>query len=201
MFMIPLELLAFFGIIAILSAIFAYAIRADFRSGSGAFDWMAASEGFLAQFFIIVMLGAAALQVLVRHVVTHEVDLHWTEELGRLSLVWAAFLGAAAVQRHDAHIRMTLLYDYVPTSVQKAMRIVADVITLAVLLPIVWLGWQSARSLDVMSTISLGMPLSIFAYPVPIAGLLMIGHTLMLLLSRVTGRESENQAHNQTGVG
>ena len=201
MFKIPIELVAFFSVAAILSAFCAYAIRADFRTSSGAFDWTAASEGVLSQFFMIVMLGAAALQVLVRYVVTHDIDLHWTEELGRLSLVWAAFLGAAAMQRQDDHIRMTLLYDYVPTSVQKAMRIVADVITLAVMLPIVWLGWQTARNLDIMSTISLGMPLSMFAYPVPIGGLLMIGHTLMLLLSRITGRESENQAHNQTGVG
>ena len=58
-------------------------------------------------------------------------------------------------------------------------------------LPIVWLGWETARNLDIMSSISLGLPLSIFAYPVPIGGALMMVHTMALLIGRLMGREPE----------
>jgi TRAP-type C4-dicarboxylate transport system permease small subunit len=66
-----------------------------------------------------------------------------------------------------------------------------DLLVLAVLAPIVWLGWQSARNLDIMNSISLGLPLSIFAYPVPVGGALMMIHTVALLIGRLVGREPE----------
>ena len=135
------------------------------------------------------MLLSAALQVFVRYLFSDDIDLPWTEEFGRLALVWAAFWGAASLQRIDDHIRMTVLYDVSPPGAQWLMRIMGDVIILAVLLPLTWLGWQTARGLDIMHTISLGLPLSIFVYPVPIAGALMSLHTLILLIRRFTGRE------------
>jgi TRAP-type C4-dicarboxylate transport system permease small subunit len=42
-----------------------------------------------------------------------------------------------------------------------------------------------------MSSISLGLPLSMFAYPVPIGGALMMIHTAALLVGRLMGREPE----------
>ena len=60
-----------------------------------------------------------------------------------------------------------------------------------VLVPIVWLGWETARNLDIMNSISLGVPLSIFAYPVPIGGALMMAHTAALFVGRLMGREPE----------
>jgi TRAP-type C4-dicarboxylate transport system permease small subunit len=107
---------------------------------------------------------------------SRDVDGPWTEEFGRLAMIWAAFWGAAALQRVDDHIRMSAVYDLLPAPLQKAVRVFGDVLVLLVLAPIVWLGWETARNLDIMSSISLGLPLSIFAYPVPIGGALMMVH-------------------------
>ncbi len=60
-----------------------------------------------------------------------------------------------------------------------------DVVTILVLIPVVWYGWKTAVSLNVMYTIALGVPLSAFAYPVPIAGALMIVHSVMLIYRRL----------------
>lgn len=61
-------------------------------------------------------------------------------------------------------------FDLLPDAAKQGVRILGDLVTLAVLAPVVWLGWESARSLDIMHAISLGAPLSAFAYPVPVAG-------------------------------
>ena len=45
------------------------------------------------------------------------------------------------------------------------------------------------RAID--RSISLGVPLSIFAYPVPIGGALMMAHTAALFVGRLMGREPE----------
>jgi TRAP-type C4-dicarboxylate transport system permease small subunit len=49
-----------------------------------------------------------------------------------------------------------------------------------------------------MNSISLGLPLSVFAYPVPIGGALMMVHTLALLIGRLSGRVPETPS---TGFG
>ena len=113
----------------------------------------------------------------MRYLFSDDVDIPWTEEFGRLAMIWAAFWGAAALQRVDDHIRMSAVYDLLPAPLQKAVRVFGDVLVLLVLAPIVWLGWETARNLDIMNSISLGLPLSVFAYPVPIGGALMMVHT------------------------
>ncbi len=186
---VPIELVAVVGAIALLSIVLALTIQADFRTSTGAFDPWGMIEGVVGIFLVLVMVVAATLQIVVRYFDFATLDLHWTEELGRLALVWVAFWGAACVQRIDDHIRMTVLYDYVPDKAQFAFRIIGDVVTLAMLALVVWYGWQTARNLDIMLTIALGVPLSAFAYPVPVAGALMAIYTAATLFRRLSGRE------------
>lgn len=186
---VPMELLVLIGALALLSLFLTILIWSDFRTPAGAFEPWAMIEGLVGIFLVLVMVSAATLQIAVRYFDIVAFDLHWTEELGRLALVWAAFWGAACLQRVDDHIRMTVLYDYIPDKGKAVFRIVGDITTLAVLVLIVWFGWQTARDLDIMMTIALGVPLSVFAYPVPIAGALMTIYTAITLARRLTGRE------------
>ena len=186
---VPLELLVLLGILAVLSIVLTIVIRNDFRTSTGTFDPWAVIESLVSLFLVLVMVAAATLQIFVRYFDVVAFDLHWTEELGRLALVWAAFWGAAHLQRVDDHIRMTVLYDYVSDKGKVVFRIIGDITTLAVLGLIVWYGWQTALDLDIMMTIALGVPLSIFAYPVPIAGALMLVYTGITLVRRLSGRE------------
>jgi TRAP-type C4-dicarboxylate transport system permease small subunit len=191
MMRVPIELVAMIAVLVVLAAVCTWAIRADWRKPDGRIEWWELSEAFVGLFLMLCMVVSSALQVLVRYLFSDDVDIPWTEEFGRLAMIWAAFWGAAALQRVDDHIRMSAVYDLMPTAVQRALRMLGDVLVLVVLAPIVWLGWQAARNLDIMNSISLGLPLSTFAYPVPIGGGLMMVHTLALLVGRFMGREPE----------
>jgi len=96
--------------------------------------------------------------------------------------------GAVAVQRLDDHITMSLVYDLLPRSAQLLVRIVGDLVVIAVLVPVAWLGWRNARSVGIMSTIALGLPLSVFAWSIPVTGALMIAESVWLLVLRLMGR-------------
>lgn len=50
----------------------------------------------------------------------------WAEELSRLAMIWAVFLGSAAMLARGEHIRVTLLIDSAPP----ALRRVADAFSL-----------------------------------------------------------------------
>jgi TRAP-type C4-dicarboxylate transport system permease small subunit len=198
MMRVPTELIAMVGAIVLLTLGCTWAIRSDWRRPDGRIAWWGLSEAFVGLFLMLCMLVSSALQVLVRYLFSDDVDIPWTEEFGRLAMIWAAFWGAAALQRVDDHIRMSAVYDLLPAPLQKVVRVLGDVLVLLVLAPIVWLGWETARNLDIMNSISLGLPLSVFAYPVPIGGALMMVHTLALLIGRLSGREPETPS---TGFG
>ena len=184
----PEELVGLLLVCALGGVWLAWLIRADWRTAGGRIDPWRAVEDAVGLFLMLAMLAASAVQVVARYALADSVTLPWTEEFSRLALVWAAMWGAATVQRGDDHIAMTVLHDWLPEGARRAVRLFGDLVVLAVLVPITWLGWETARALDIMSSISLGMPLSIFAYPVPIAGALMMVHTALLILRRLAGR-------------
>jgi len=112
------------------------------------------------------------------------VTLPWTEEAGRLFMVWATLWAAATVQRTDEHITMTAVFDLLPTGAQRWLLVFCDLLTISLLTPVTWWGWNNARTLDIMQSISLGLPLSIFAYAIPVTAGLMIIFSLGLLARR-----------------
>jgi C4-dicarboxylate transporter, DctQ subunit len=137
---VPSELIAIVGVLVALAFGCTWAIRSDWRRADGSIAWWELSEAFVGLFLMLCMLVTSALQVLVRYLFSDEIDIPWTEEFGRLAMIWAAFWGAAMLQRADDHIRMSAVYDLLPTALQKAVRMFGDILVLLVLAPIVWLG-------------------------------------------------------------
>ena len=179
--------LAFILVIAALAA--SWSLRSEWlgRRGEGGLDLRKAVEDTVSHFLLLAMLASAALQVIVRYLLSDTLTMPWTEEFGRLVMVWGALWGAAALQRSDDHISMSVVFDQLPPRAQLAVRLFGDLVTLGVLVPVVWYGWKSAVALDVMYTIALGLPLSVFAYPIPVAGALIVLHTVSLMVRRMRG--------------
>ena len=184
---IPIGLTIIFWMSLALAAWLVFVIRDDYSNEKGATKlWLFLEDG-ISQALILMMLLTATLQVLARHILPSEISMPWTEEGGRLMMVWLALWGAAALQRADDHICMTVVYDALGNVGKRLMLIFSDIVTLALLLPLVYWGWQNARVLDIMTSISLGLPLSIFAYSVPVTGTVMIVYTVKLLTDRLRG--------------
>ena len=186
MMTMPEELMALLVICALGAAWLVWTVRMDWIEGGRPSLWRA-FESAVGLFFMLAMVVTAAVQVVARYALSDTVTLPWTEEFARLAIIWAAFWGAAMVHRFDDHIGMTVVHDLLPAGGRKALRLFGDLVTLAVMVPIVWLGWQSARALDIMFTISLGMPLSAFTYPVAIGGALMMIYTVAVAVRRLRG--------------
>ncbi len=64
----------------------------------------------------------------------------WAEELSRLVFVWATFIAAASLLRHDKHIRVTVVTDRLGEGGRRAARVVALLFVLALSAAIVWYG-------------------------------------------------------------
>jgi TRAP-type C4-dicarboxylate transport system permease small subunit len=142
-------------------------------------------------FLTVGMLFAAALQIIVRYAPAGAFALPWTEEFSRLFLVWAAFWGAAIVQRSDGHLSMAIVFDLLPLNAQTALRLFGDVVVLAFLGVVVWEGWWTAQSFLDVPTVTLGLPLAVFPFSVPVGGGLMVVHTLRVMIRRIRGQPIE----------
>lgn len=184
---IPLGLTIIFWLSIVLSIWLMFVIRQDYSEIRGLTKFWRILEDGIGQALILMMLATATLQILARYVLPPEMSVPWTEEGGRLMMIWAALWGAAALQRADDHISMTAVYGALGDGGKRVVLIFSDLVTLAVLTPTIYWGWLNARSLDIMTSISLGLPLSIFAYSVPVTGFLMLIYTLKLLVDRFRG--------------
>lgn len=185
---IPLELKWLAGVTLALAAWLTYLIRSDHAQYSGAPKLWRLTEDFISQFLMLMMLITATIQILGRYVLPSDMSLPWTEEGGRLFMVWGTLWGAAALQRTDEHICMTAVFANLPKAGQRALLMFSDLAIIALLVPITLWGWQNARALDIMTSISLGLPLSVFAYSIPVTSALMIAYSIALFIHRVTGR-------------
>ena len=150
-------------------------------------------EDYVAYVLMLTTLAAAVLQVVVRFLLAGEVIVSWTEELALLAMVWLAFWAGAAVSRQQDHICLDIVYDLLPASIQRWVRVFGDVLTIVVLVPIAWYGFIDARSQDVISTVSLGIPISVFAYVIPAIMSLIAVHSAVRLAENIRS-SSSNQA-------
>lgn len=181
---IPTEIVWLVLLLAVGTGFLAWCAREGRWMCDGRFKTWILIEDVILLFLFLGMFVASSLQVLVRYGLADVITLPWTEEFARLLMVWGALWGAAAIHRSDDHISMTVLFDALSAPKQRWLRLFGDLVTVAALVPLVWVGWESARGLDIMYTISLGLPLSVFAYPIPVVGALMIIHTLRMMVLR-----------------
>ena len=184
MFPTPFELKVLFWVCAGVALWLAWVVRSDHAELALVPRMWRNFENSITVFLMLLMLGASTVQVLARYVLPDDITLPWTEEAGRLFMVWATLWAAAIVQRTDDHITMTAIFDLLPAGAQRALLAICDLLTIALLAPVTWWGWNNARTLDIMQSISLGLPLSIFAYSIPVTAGLMIVFSLGLLARR-----------------
>lgn len=95
----------------------------------------AVSVALLAGYFVLVLL-----QVFFRYVLNE--SLFWAEELVRAAMLWGIMLSSALVAASRGHIRVDLLESSLPPGGRRVVVWVANVLTLAFSLMLLWAGIQ-----------------------------------------------------------
>lgn len=101
-------------------------------------DALAAVAGW-TYFAIGLMLG---YEVAARYFFT--APTIWAEELSRLAFIWATFLAAAALLRHDQHVRVTALTALMGARGRRAARLASLAFIVAFCALVVWYGKDAA---------------------------------------------------------
>ncbi|MGI6559038.1 MAG: TRAP transporter small permease [Limnochordia bacterium] len=82
----------------------------------------------IGSFLLAVLVTIVLAQVLFRYVL--RIPVPWTEELARFLLVWVTFIGAAAVQADDRHLRIDWVMSKIGPRGNRVLALVRSILGL-----------------------------------------------------------------------
>ena len=138
----------------------------------------------------VIGLGMALLtgtQVFSRYLLNH--SLFWSEEVGRMCLVWISFLGASAVYKRGGHIGIYFLVQRLPHRVRRILAILLLLLSFFFFAIMIIFGFSFVAFTAGQKTAALGIPKSIPYLAIPLSGLLFFLHGFNHLLELLTDRE------------
>lgn len=133
----------------------------------------------------VTMVGVIGAQVFFRYVLND--SLFWSEELGRLCLVWLTFFGASVAYRRGQHIGVDVVTSRLPAPARKVAALVAICVCLAFFAVIAVFGWKFMAFIKFQTTAALGLPKHYTFVVVPIAGAVMFLHGVAAFARELVG--------------
>jgi C4-dicarboxylate transporter, DctQ subunit len=148
-----------------------------------------AAESVVLIGIMVALFGLVILQVAAR-LTDHPPS--WTEEVSRYLMVWLTFLGAAVCVRHNEHVGFSLLADMLGGAVGRALRRIAQLATLALMLVLLVQGafWVRSVMESGQTTITFSLPIFVVGLAVPIAGAIGTIYAIQRLFAPVDEKPS-----------
>ncbi len=137
-------------------------------------------EGWCTSFAMLiacVMLAIASslglFQIITRFILERPAE--WTEVLIRFSLIWMVFMGIPMAFRQGAMVSVDVMYRWSPPKLKRVLDWVVFFAALALVLVIVWWGWDYAVRGKVQTVIGLEDVSMFWAYlALPVGGLFCV---------------------------
>ena len=129
---------------------------------------------------LVAFVVLASLQVTTRYVFGN--PFVWTEELSGNLLIWLTFLGAAAIERKDGHVRLHALEEILPPWIYRRIYALYDMIILIWLGCLVYGGWVLVGQLNFEMTPALKIPYRYVLAIVPVTAFLMSFYVFLRML-------------------
>jgi len=105
-------------------------------------SWTTRIAMMLACLMLAVAAALGVFQIFTRFVL--EQPAEWSEVLIRFSLIWMVFLGIPMAFRQGAMVSVDALYRAVPTGAKRVLDLVVALAALALMLIVLWWGWDYA---------------------------------------------------------
>lgn len=144
-------------------------------------------EGIMASALFVVLICVILLQVVGRIGVLR--GPVWTEELARWVWVWMAIIGLGAVERNNAHLRMSFIVDALPRMIRNSVYSLIDLAWLGITLHLTWLGYRSVLRSWNNTAVTLPLTDAVLYASYPIAAVFIIWRIVQRLARRSAGHE------------
>lgn len=146
----------------------------------------------------LIMLLAAMSVIIFANVALRYLfgaSIEWAEEVARHMMIWLTFVGAGPVLRYGGHIAVENLQDALPTRVAQLLRALVALALLAFFGFMVWYGWLYMERTQFQMTAATQIPFSYIYAAMPVGGVLLIVHWLLVVRGYVRERAFASDAH------
>ena len=135
--------------------------------------------------FLTVMTLTILLQVSFRYVLSNPLD--WTEEIGRLMLVWMTFSGATLIFIKLEHPSIDLFVKIFPASIRHYLKVI-NFLLIGIFLAYVLVGGIKVLKVSkIVSSVALGFPMTIVYLSFFFNGILMFIYNTLFLWKTLKG--------------
>ena len=146
---------------------------------------------------LIVLLAAMAIiiftNVTLRYLTNQSIE--WAEEVSRHMMIWLTFLGAGPVLRYGGHIAVENLQDSMPKNMAIAVRALVALLLFAFFGFMIWYGWLYMGRTMFQLTAATQIPFAYIYAAMPVGGVLLAVHWLLIVRGYVLRREFAADAH------
>lgn len=132
-------------------------------------------EELVAGSFLILMSLATFINVILRYFFNSPIE--WAEEFSRYAFIWLVFMGAALSTKHKKHIAIDTVLLVMPKRVQALMLLLADLVSMALMLVLVYYGWI-LMTFATQPTATMKIPQYWIYLVVPLSAALIVVHSL-----------------------
>jgi TRAP-type C4-dicarboxylate transport system permease small subunit len=135
--------------------------------------WTSRFSLLTACFMLVLAASLGMFQIITRFVL--ETPAEWTEVLIRFSLIWMVFMGIPMAFRQGAMVSVDVLYRWSPPSIRRILDWVVCLAALALVLVIIWWGWDYTLRGRVQSMAGLESLSMFWAYlAMPVGGVFSV---------------------------
>lgn len=134
------------------------------------FIWRFIEEATLVFFSIMLLLAIA--QIVFRYVLN--ISVPWTEEAARWLFVWQIFLGSSLMLKEHGHLKITMVRDMLPKTVQKVVDLIMSVLGLIFIIGIFFGSLQMIGSVQNVTAGSFSLSVKYMYLVMPISMVLMV---------------------------
>lgn len=113
-------------------------------------------EEILSTAALIICVSTIIIQVFYRYFLN--ISLEWPFEVSIYAYIWTLYLGAAWGIREGHHVKFNLLFDVLPTRIQKMINIIFNSITTTVFIIIFKPVWEYLLFNYRIKTVALKIP-------------------------------------------
>ena len=154
--------------------------------------WMDKILSIACAVLLTFMTVLVLIQVFSRYILNSPVA--FTEELGRYSLIWTGFIGAAYAFSTREHMSLTLIRDKFTGKAHTALLVVIDgLILLKAIFVFTIGGFKLAVSASREFSALLGIPRSLVYAIAPISGVFIVIAQIINIYEAVTGEKVESK--------
>lgn len=146
---------------------------------------------------LMALLAAMALiifaNVLLRYTTSQSIE--WAEEVARYMMVWLTFLGAGPVLRYGGHIAVDNLQDALPPAWARALRGLIAALLFAFFAFMLYAGLVYMERAQYQMTPTTQVPMSWVYAAMPLGGLLLLAHWVLVVKDYVDNRRFASDEH------